>query len=57
MAASSLSRQRPPPHLDDKHTVFGKVTKGFEVVSAIESVMTGDRDMPLRPVKVLSIEC
>ena len=34
-----------------------KVTKGFEVVSAIESVKTGDRDMPLRPVKVLSIEC
>jgi len=26
----------PQPHLDGKHTVFGKVTKGLEVVDAIE---------------------
>ena len=26
----------PQPHLDGKHTVFGKVTQGMEVVNAIE---------------------
>jgi peptidyl-prolyl cis-trans isomerase B (cyclophilin B) len=30
----------PQPHLDGKHTVFGKVTKGQEVVDAIRQ---GDR--------------
>lgn len=27
---------RPQPHLDGRHTVFGKVTKGQDVVDAIE---------------------
>jgi peptidyl-prolyl cis-trans isomerase B (cyclophilin B) len=26
----------PTPHLNGKHTVFGKVTKGQDVVDAIE---------------------
>jgi len=34
------------PHLDGRHTVFGKVTKGIEVVNAIGKVATGPMDRP-----------
>ncbi len=36
--------------LDGKHTVFGKVTAGMEVVAAIESTPTDSSDKPLSPV-------
>ena len=47
----------PTPHLDDKHTVFGRVTKGFGVVTDIESCNVDAQDRPLTPVKVLNIDC
>jgi peptidylprolyl isomerase len=36
--------------LDDKHTVFGTVTAGMEIVHAIEHVATDGRDRPTTPV-------
>lgn len=36
----------PTPHLNGRHTVFGKVVKGLEVVTAIGKVRTGPRDRP-----------
>lgn len=41
--------------LDGKHTVFGKVVSGMEVVKAIEAVETGPNDRPETPVVINSI--
>jgi cyclophilin family peptidyl-prolyl cis-trans isomerase len=43
------------PWLDGKHTVFGQVTAGMEVVDAMEALTTGDRDRPLDPPAIESI--
>lgn len=46
----------PTPHLDDRHSVFGRVTGGMEVVRAIESVRTGRGDRPTEPCVIERIE-
>lgn len=43
-------------YLDAKHSVFGKVTSGMEVVEAIGKVKIDSRDRPLEPVTIKSIE-
>ena len=45
----------PQPHLNDKHTVFGKVVKGIDVIREIGSVKTGPMDRPVEPVTIDSV--
>ena len=40
------------PWLDGKHTVFGEVTSGMDVVDAIEQVETGPGDRPREEVRI-----
>jgi peptidyl-prolyl cis-trans isomerase B (cyclophilin B) len=44
------------PWLDGKHTVFGKVTAGMEVVDALEGLPTDGRDRPTEPATIEKIE-
>jgi peptidyl-prolyl cis-trans isomerase A (cyclophilin A) len=43
------------PYLAGKHSVFGQVVAGMEVVEAIGRVQTGAQDKPLSPVVIESI--
>jgi cyclophilin family peptidyl-prolyl cis-trans isomerase len=44
------------PWLDGKHTVFGKVTEGEDVLERLNDVPTTGADKPVTPVYISSVE-
>ena len=44
------------PWLDGKHTVFGRVTSGMEVVDALECLPTDAGDRPSEPAVIEKVE-
>lgn len=46
----------PAPWLTGKHTVFGEVTEGYEVVEAISKAATGAQDRPSEDVVIERID-
>ena len=47
---------RPTPHLDGKHTVFGKLVGGEEVLDALEKApVKQGSDRPAKPLKITEV--
>ncbi|KAI9286161.1 peptidyl-prolyl cis-trans isomerase-like 2 [Umbelopsis sp. AD052] len=46
---------RPCTHLDMKHTIFGKVVGGLDVLNKMEAIPADEDDRPEKPIKIKDI--
>jgi peptidyl-prolyl cis-trans isomerase-like 2 len=49
---TSFITYRPVPHLDRKHTVFGKVVGGLEILDKLEAIPTNHDEKPEQDIKI-----
>src|SRR4051812_33132767 len=47
--------EAPTPHLNGKHTIFGQVIEGQDLVTKIANVPKGANDKPNTPVRIVNI--
>ncbi len=45
----------PTPWLDNRHTIFGEVVEGYEIVDQISKAKTGPMDRPAEPIVLESV--
>lgn len=46
---------KPTPWLNGRHTIFGEVVDGFDVLKKLELTKTNSQDRPIEPKKIIKI--